>query len=73
MAVRWGSRRGHIGAGVNEEIEADISGGVVGIILDGRGRKPFSLSNNSGNRINSLLKWSNELKEYPNEEEAPNV
>ena len=57
-----------IGMGINEHADIDITGGVVGIILDGRGRNPFILPNNFNARVESLLKWSNEVEEYPDEE-----
>ena len=57
-----------IGAGINEQMEITITGGEVGIVLDGRGRKPFTLSNDTDSRIKSLLEWSNEVDEYPSED-----
>ena len=59
------SRGINIGSGYNEDINTRISGGEVGIILDGRGRRPFEISSNSENRIKSLLKWSKAIDEYP--------
>jgi hypothetical protein len=53
-----------IGAGKNETIETTIYGGVVGIILDGRGR-PMTISNDPQQRIADLTKWSNAVNEYP--------
>lgn len=55
----------NIGSGYNEDINTRISGGDVGIILDGRGRRPFEIPGDSKNRIKSLLKWSNAIDEYP--------
>jgi len=57
-----------IGAGINEQMEITITGGEVGIVLDGRGRKPFTLSDDTDSRIKSLLEWSNEVDEYPSED-----
>jgi hypothetical protein len=54
-----------VGSGINETIKTHVYGGVVGIILDGRGRNPFQLSNNAEERVNNLLKWSSETQEYP--------
>ena len=54
-----------VGAGIDEQMQSDIMGGVVGVVLDGRGRKPFKLPKESNIRINSLLKWSDEIDEYP--------
>ena len=56
-----------IGAGVDEQIICKVKGGVVGIILDGRGRQPFTISKDINVRIDSLVKWSSEVEEYPEE------
>ena len=56
-----------IGAGIDEQIICKVRGGVVGIILDGRGRQPFTISEDINVRIDSLVKWSNEVEEYPEE------
>ncbi|MCH7763940.1 MAG: glutamate mutase L [Candidatus Marinimicrobia bacterium] len=53
-----------IGAGKNETIETTIYGGVVGIILDGRGR-PMTISTDPQQRISDLTKWSSAVQEYP--------
>ena len=54
-----------IGAGKNEVFDTQVSGGVVGIILDGRGRQPFNLTENTENRVLQLKEWSEETDEYP--------
>ena len=54
-----------IGAGKGETIETTIYGGVVGLLLDGRGR-PFILPGSRTERIASLQKWSTSTNEYPN-------
>lgn len=55
-----------IGAGKNEILETNIYGGVVGIILDGRGRQPFNLSTDVKQRMQNLYTWSEATpKEYP--------
>lgn len=53
-----------IGAGKNESIETTVYGGVVGIILDGRGR-PMTISTDPQQRISDLTKWSAAVQEYP--------
>ncbi len=53
-----------IGAGKNEPIETAIFGGVVGIVLDGRGR-PLEISSDPNQRIADLKKWSEAVNEYP--------
>jgi len=56
-----------LGNGKGARVEAELNGGVVGIILDGRGR-PFDLSSVSGNdRVTYLKKWMRELDIYPAE------
>ena len=54
-----------VGAGKNELLETNIYGGVVGIILDGRGRQPFHLEDNMEDRVSQLKEWSEETGEYP--------
>ncbi|MDZ4722816.1 MAG: glutamate mutase L [candidate division Zixibacteria bacterium] len=54
-----------VGAGKGKRLDKDIHGGVVGIILDGRGR-PFDLSSISADeRVSNLRKWNTELDIYP--------
>ncbi|MCK4607409.1 MAG: glutamate mutase L [candidate division Zixibacteria bacterium] len=53
------------GAGPGHKVEAMLHGGVVGIILDARGR-PFDLSTLSdGDRVRHLKEWMTELDTYP--------
>ncbi len=61
-----------VGAGKNEYLETKIFGGVVGIILDGRGRQPFNLNNDTKLRVQDLIKWSENTDEYP-KQEIPDV
>ena len=54
-----------VGAGKGNKLETDLSGGVVGIILDSRGR-PFDLSELiEDERVSNLKKWMIELDIYP--------
>jgi len=53
-----------LGAGKGETIETTVFGGVVGLLLDGRGR-PFILPDSKTERIASLQKWSIATNEYP--------
>ncbi len=53
-----------LGAGKGHKIETELSGGVVGIILDGRGR-PFNLPEDDKTRIRKLKEWMTELEIYP--------
>ena len=59
-----------IGAGKNEPLDAKICGGVVGIILDGRGRQPFNLHDETESRVQDLTRWSENTSEYPKQETA---
>ncbi len=66
-AVFEPERNYDIGAGKGNKIEREIDGGVVGIILDGRGR-PFDLSSLAATeRVSYLKKWMTELDIYPKE------
>ena len=47
-----------------KQIETEVSGGVVGLIVDTRGR-PLEISQNTPNRISKLLKWNQTLEVYP--------
>ena len=53
-----------MGAGPGNKVEADIEGGVVGIVLDGRGR-PFELPKSHSKRIADLNKWYKAMGMYP--------
>jgi hypothetical protein len=53
------------GAGPGTRIEANLSGGVVGIVLDGRGR-PFNLSDlDASDRVRKLKEWMTAMDIYP--------
>jgi uncharacterized protein (TIGR01319 family) len=54
-----------IGAGKGVAIERELHGGVVGIVLDTRGRQPFVIPADNENRIKSLKKWMKVLNAYP--------
>ena len=54
-----------VGAGKGVTVNKEVHGGVVGIILDGRGR-PFDLSSiPDTDRVSNLTKWMKELDIYP--------
>lgn len=54
-----------LGAGPGVKVKRELHGGVVGLILDGRGR-PFDLSTISDKeRVNYLSSWIKELDIYP--------
>ncbi|MCK4653138.1 MAG: glutamate mutase L [Candidatus Cloacimonetes bacterium] len=56
-----------IGEGKGQEIQTELHGGVVGIVLDTRGRQPFVLPTDSSERVPLLKKWMKEFKAYPDE------
>jgi hypothetical protein len=51
----------------NKELQTELHGGVVGIVLDTRGRQPFGLPTEKTQRIEYLKKWMRELDAYPQE------
>jgi len=60
------ARHFDLGAGTGNKVERTISGGVVGIILDGRGR-PFAVPTDDKTRVEKLIEWMTELDIYPRE------
>ncbi|MCB5259682.1 MAG: glutamate mutase L [Candidatus Cloacimonetes bacterium] len=48
-----------------KELNVELHGGIVGIVLDTRGRQPFNLPSEKTERIKYLKKWMQELKAYP--------
>jgi uncharacterized protein (TIGR01319 family) len=56
-----------LGAGRGKAIEAEIHGGVVGLIADTRGRRPFTLPAEPATRIERLRAWNRALGVYPRE------
>jgi len=64
-AILEPERNYDVGGGKGMKVEKEIHGGVVGIILDGRGR-PFDLSSLSEQeRVTYLRTWNAELNIYP--------
>jgi hypothetical protein len=54
-----------LGIGKNKKLEdVELEGGVVGIILDGRGR-PFVLPEDPKERVRKLTEWHKALNIYP--------
>lgn len=52
------------GAGRGAALEREISGGVVGLMLDGRGR-PFELPKDRSVRLRKLVEWNKAMNMYP--------
>ena len=57
-------RRLDMGAGRGQPVEAEVEGGVVGLVVDTRGR-PLEISNASTERVALLKKWFQALEVYP--------
>ncbi len=53
-----------LGDGKGKSVKVTLSGGVVGVVLDGRGR-PIYLSPNHDDRRKQLLAWFQALNAYP--------
>jgi len=54
-----------IGEGKNKELITELIGGVVGILLDTRGRRPFVIPEDANERISLLTKWHHSMNIYP--------
>lgn len=54
-----------LGQGRNKEHTGDVWGGVVGIVLDCRGRRPMVIPDDRSKRIEKLLKWYEAIDMYP--------
>jgi len=52
------------GSGLGRRVEAKVEGGVVGVILDARGR-PLRLPEEAGERRRKLIEWFTTLEAYP--------
>jgi len=57
----------NVGAGRGKRLEQSIHGGVVGLMLDGRGR-PLALPDDEGARAETLKKWMKTFDAYPADE-----
>jgi uncharacterized protein (TIGR01319 family) len=53
-----------VGAGRGHALESEVSGGVVGLVLDARGR-PLELPAEPDERLGALERWGGELEAYP--------
>jgi hypothetical protein len=58
---KWGF---DLGAGDGKEIEAEVHGGVVGVVFDTRGR-PFTLPANNSERVKLVKSWYKAMDLYP--------
>jgi uncharacterized protein (TIGR01319 family) len=55
-----------VGAGPGHDLTVNVDGGIVGLILDARGR-PLTLPDNENERKHKLLEWFKALDAYPTE------
>ena len=58
------ARRFDLGAGNGHAVETEAMGGVVGLVVDTRGR-PFEMPTDSEQRVAQLAKWHTALDAYP--------
>jgi hypothetical protein len=56
-----------LGLGKGKGLSAEVHGGVVGLIVDTRGRRPFLLPPDPTQRIRSLRQWNAALALYARE------
>lgn len=56
----------NFGAGRGKDVSATVKGGVVGLILDSRGR-PLSFAQDEAQRVSQLQRWSKAVELYPGE------
>ncbi|MCU0610773.1 MAG: glutamate mutase L [Candidatus Eisenbacteria bacterium] len=54
-----------LGGGKGAEVSEEVEGGVVGIIIDTRGRNPFVLPVDARERVPKLVEWIKALDAYP--------
>ncbi|MHC4469901.1 MAG: glutamate mutase L [Planctomycetota bacterium] len=68
-AVLKPSRGYDVGAGPGKTMEVSIEGGTSGIIVDCRGRRPFTIPEDPEERIPWIQRWTKALDAYPDTEE----
>ncbi len=56
-----------VGAGRGKPLQTEVEAGVVGIVLDARGRRPFTLPEDAAARIAKLREWNRAMSLYPRE------
>ncbi|MBN2382425.1 glutamate mutase L [bacterium] len=56
-----------VGSGKGKIHEGTAIGGVVGIIIDCRGRQPFEIPTDAHQRVSKLQEWMKSLNAYPEE------
>ena len=58
------SRRFDVGGGNGQAVESEVMGGVVGLVVDTRGR-PLKIPTDAQQRVAQLTKWQSALDAYP--------
>jgi len=56
-----------VGAGNGKRLETEVTGGVVGAIIDARGR-PLQLPQDAKQRVTKLQEWASAVSMYPREQ-----
>ena len=62
-----------LGSGPGRSIQTTLVGGVGGIFLDCRGRRPFTIPEDPAARISKLVEWSEAFEVYPKARETMTV
>jgi uncharacterized protein (TIGR01319 family) len=55
----------NVGAGPGQRLERDVRGGIVGLVFDGRGRRPLPVAATPAQRVANASKWNEVLDLYP--------
>jgi hypothetical protein len=56
-----------VGAGRGRPLEREVRVGSAGVLVDARGRRPFTLPADAESRIAALRSWNRALDAYPRE------
>jgi hypothetical protein len=54
-----------VGAGPGVPVERTLRGGVVGLVLDARGRRPLVVPTERAARVAAARRWADALGVYP--------
>ncbi len=60
-----------LGSGPGKGVNVTLTGGIGGIVLDCRGRRPFEIPEDATSRVRKLTEWAEALGLYPNTEAVP--
>ena len=61
------ARHVDVGAGPGERVSRRLRGGVVGLVFDGRGRRPMAIPAERKARVNASSRWNAALDLYPSD------